>query len=122
VPGCPLDPRSSGTNKLIKDGAHLLEGIDDILYNVDINRYASMESESNVLSFPAYKAVDESMLTDVARKSVINALSYYPIEFDVLMIEVSVPLQIIYMILLELELAGRVIRHPGNKFSLRMEV
>ena len=30
VPGSPLDPRSCGGNKLIKEGAYLLEGASDI--------------------------------------------------------------------------------------------
>ena len=34
VPGSPLDPRCSGTNYLIKNGACLVEGIDDIVENL----------------------------------------------------------------------------------------
>jgi len=31
VPGNPLDPRARGTNKLIREGAVLIEGADDVL-------------------------------------------------------------------------------------------
>jgi DNA processing protein len=34
VPGSPLDPRCRGSNDLIRQGAHLTEGIDDILPNL----------------------------------------------------------------------------------------
>src|ERR1700690_690333 len=31
VPGSPLDPRAKGANRLIRDGATLTEGADDVL-------------------------------------------------------------------------------------------
>ena len=34
VPGFPLDPRCMGSNQLIKNGAYLLESVEDILINV----------------------------------------------------------------------------------------
>ena len=34
VPGSPLDPRARGANDLIRQGAHLTEGLDDILNNL----------------------------------------------------------------------------------------
>nr|WP_232218717.1 DNA-processing protein DprA [Rickettsia conorii] len=34
VPGFPLDPRCQGTNKLIREGAYLVESVDDIVANL----------------------------------------------------------------------------------------
>ncbi|XVN43639.1 MAG: DNA-processing protein DprA [Candidatus Rickettsia vulgarisii] len=34
VPGFPLDPRCQGTNKLIKEGAHIVESVQDIVTNL----------------------------------------------------------------------------------------
>ena len=34
VPGFPIDPRCIGSNRLIKNGAYLLESVDDIISNV----------------------------------------------------------------------------------------
>lgn len=31
VPGSPLDPRARGSNQLLRDGAHLIESVDDVL-------------------------------------------------------------------------------------------
>ena len=37
VPGSPMDPRCKGTNQLLKEGAHLCEGIEDIIDNLGRN-------------------------------------------------------------------------------------
>ncbi|MFV9874601.1 MAG: hypothetical protein AB8U32_05570 [Rickettsia conorii subsp. raoultii] len=41
-----------------------------------------------------------------------------PIDFEYLQKEIELPLPIIYTVILELELAGTVMRHAGNKISL----
>ncbi|XVN42299.1 MAG: hypothetical protein RCG15_06595 [Candidatus Rickettsia vulgarisii] len=45
-------------------------------------------------------------------------LSSTPVDFDSLHNETNLPLQIIYMIILELELAGKIVRYPDNKIAL----
>lgn len=52
------------------------------------------------------------------RAVVIELLSAAPIDFDYLQKMTELPLPIIYTIILELELAGKAMRHPGNKISL----
>ncbi|QEK38995.1 DNA-processing protein DprA [Candidatus Nesciobacter abundans] len=52
VPGCPLDPRSRGTNKMLKEGAVLVENIYDIVDNIptedDVeNKNVFLDSEKN---------------------------------------------------------------------------
>lgn len=124
VPGFPLDPRCQGTNKLIKEGAHILESIDDIVANlphfskiVQKSQYRAEDSAEN----NHFKALDikyENQVTNNMRNKVKQLLSTTPVDFDTLHHETALPLQIIYMIILELELAGKVVRYPGNKISL----
>ncbi|WP_395477512.1 hypothetical protein [Rickettsia endosymbiont of Pantilius tunicatus] len=52
------------------------------------------------------------------RAVVIELLSAVPIDFDYLQKMTELPLPIIYTIILELELAGKAMRHPSNKISL----
>jgi DNA processing protein len=49
---------------------------------------------------------------------ILELLSATAINIDVLIKETSLPLPILYTIILELELAGKIVRYPGNKVSL----
>ena len=35
IPGSPLDPHSAGCNQLIKDGAYLVQSVDDIFAHIE---------------------------------------------------------------------------------------
>ncbi len=52
------------------------------------------------------------------REMVINLLSSSPVTYEAIADETNFSLPMIYTICLELELAGRIVRHPGNKISL----
>lgn len=120
VPGFPLDPRSMGSNKLIKEGAYLLESAADVIDNLTYNKKVKKSFEdrenycNNFKSMPGH----EVKITNRDRKNLVNALSAMPIGFEEIIEATGFSLPIIYTICLELELAGRIIRHPGNKISL----
>ncbi|GAB4167325.1 MAG: DNA-processing protein DprA [Rickettsiaceae bacterium] len=121
VPGFPLDPRCMGTNKLIKDGAYLLETSADIISNV--SSYEKLQkcleetaNSSNNFNLPTGNSNLEIKERD--RKVVIGLLSSAPVTFELLSNETNLPLPVIYTICLELELAGRIARHVGNRISL----
>ncbi|WP_250310917.1 DprA-like winged helix domain-containing protein [Rickettsia endosymbiont of Oedothorax gibbosus] len=59
----------------------------------------------------------DNVITNDMRMRVKELLSSTPIDFDCLH-QTQLPLQAIYMIILELELAGKITRYPGNKISL----
>lgn len=118
MPGFPMDPRCQGTNKLIKEGAHVLESVADIFEHLpseDDLANRMMEIQEN--SFAQVK-IDYDLLTQEARNQVVEALSSTPISVENLLTEVKLPIPVVYTILLELELAGRITRHPGNRISL----
>lgn len=121
APGFPLDPRCAGSNKLIKEGAYLLESTADILSNITSyerikNSLEETENFGNNFKFPIRS--DNLEIKDSDRKIILDLLSSSPIEFESLITETGLSLPVIYTICLELELAGRIIRHPGNKISL----
>jgi len=121
VPGFPLDPRCQGTNKLIKEGAHLVESLQDIILNLPNYEKIKKVLEDSAYGSDNFKILGSShvnQINDNMRKSVIELLSSTPVDFDCLVQETRLPLQIIYTIILELELAGRIVRYPGNKISL----
>lgn len=121
VPGFPLDPRCAGSNKLIKDGAYLLESTSDILSNITSYEKVknSLEETENFRdNFKFSIGSDNLEIKDSDRKIILDLLSSSPIEFESLITETGISLPIIYTICLELELAGRIVRHVGNKISL----
>jgi len=119
VPGSPMDPRCRGTNALIRDGATLVESANDVLAALVtlINRPLSDVRWAGAASLSGQRMehVDPS---DSARHAVVEHLSPTPVSVDELIRQCHLSPPIVMTILLELELAGRVDRHPGNRVSL----
>lgn len=118
VPGSPMDPRAKGTNNLIRNGAALIESAEDIIAALEsIRRRPLREPEQPLLPLfdPAQPAEQE---LDRTRPDVISYLSPTPIEIDEIIRLTGQPPSVILTILLELELAGRIERHFGNRVSI----
>ncbi|HUN51177.1 MAG TPA: DNA-processing protein DprA [Candidatus Sulfotelmatobacter sp.] len=115
VPGSPLDPRARGTNDLIRQGATLVESADDVTNVLSGRRLQLAEPGSGGPEAPA--AADERELA-AARRLVLDKLTYAPVEVDELMRQTGLAPGALLTVLLELELAGRLARHPGNKVAL----
>jgi DNA processing protein len=115
VPGSPLDPRSKGTNKLIKEGAILLNGVDDVLEILNVNNANSLFSD-NIADFeePLTRMPDEKEL-NTYRQKFFQMLSHSPTSLEDIADNLELPLHILNVLVLELELAGKVERLYGNK-------
>lgn len=112
IPGSPMDPRSQGGNKLLKNGAHLVESAQDIL-NV-IQQFPAMLEETDSLQYQgAPRKIDEAEL-DSIRLKLLSKLSSTPVCVDELVEQCETSAQYINSVILELELAGRVARGNGN--------
>lgn len=115
TPGSPLDPRAKGSNRLIREGAALIESADDVL---DILRQAkrpvAAESES-----PEYESgLDDEPDADV-RARVADLLSPSPVSIDELVRQSGARAGEVHGVLIELELAGRATVLPGGQAQLR---
>jgi DNA processing protein len=55
---------------------------------------------------------------DSERARIVQALGPSPVEIDDIVRHTGLPAQLIYYVLLELDLAGRLHRHPGGLVSL----
>jgi DNA processing protein len=121
VPGFPLDPRCIGSNKLIKDGAYLLESCDDIVSNLTSHDKLKKSLEESASSGNNFKIPTVSLkpdVTDTDRKIILELLSASATSYEALSEESGLAMPIIYTICLELELAGKITRYPGNRISL----
>ena len=114
VPGSPLDPRAKGANRLIREGATLTESAEDILAVLSPMLGGGFcEPEGPVpVSIDAMEAE-----ADRIRAVVEQALGPAPVEIDELIRQLGLPASAVLTVILELELAGRCARHPGNKVS-----
>lgn len=112
VPGSPLDPRAKGPNELLRQGAILCEGLDDIERALTTLR-TLREPEID----PPFDPAPE--LTPVAILDRIEALlSPTPIARDELARAARLSIAETASALLELHLAGRATLLPGGLISL----
>jgi DNA processing protein len=113
VPGSPLDPRAKGTNRLIREGALLTESAADVLAVLGpIVGYEFSEPEQT--PFPQACPTSDRE-ADRVRNLVEEVLGPAPVEVDELVRQVAAPAATVLIVIFELELGGRVVRHPGNK-------
>jgi DNA processing protein len=115
VPGSPLDPRATGTNRLIREGATLIESAADVLAGLrPILGRDFGEPDGRTPSGPITASEAEA---DRVRIFVEEALGPSPIEVDELVRLSKSPVSAVLAVLLELEVAGRIARHSGNRVS-----
>ncbi len=117
VPGSPLDPRCQGTNNLIRQGAALTENAADILEIIAPQFRAPLEDPRSERFTPMPGAPDTTTV-EKARPAILEALSPTPTAIDEVIRATGLPPAIIHAVLLELELADRLERHPGNRVAL----
>lgn len=117
VPGSPLDPRGQGCNQLIRDGATLVQGADDVLEAIRPMASSGREPPRLYQDEPAAVLVDAD---DAARGAVVDLLGPTPVPVDELIRLSGLTTAIVQLVLLELDLAGRLDRHAGGRVSLRL--
>ncbi len=114
VPGSPLDPRAQGCNMLIREGATLIQTVDDVLEAV--GPIDTRMARGPTQRFPAALAPADA--SEGERRALIDLLGPTPVSVDELVRQSGQAAAAVQLVLLELELAGRVERHAGAKISL----
>jgi DNA processing protein len=113
VPGSPLDPRAQGCNQLIRDGATLVQSAADIAEAV------RPFGRDHVAAPPApFTSGATPDLAESDRKAVLDLLSPIPVGIDELLRQSGLAPAALHLVLLELELGGRLARHAGARVSL----
>ncbi|MDH7790636.1 DNA-processing protein DprA [Ochrobactrum sp. AN78] len=123
VPGSPLDPRARGTNALLKQGATLVTSADDVIESLaplmpDGSILSDLELADLLNQLDEEPAVLQPITTDMERDLMVDALGPVPIDVDTLVRHVGISAGTAQLILLELDLAGRLLRYPGNQVAL----
>jgi DNA processing protein len=134
VPGSPLDPRHRGTNQLLRDGATLVESATDVIAALG----PLAPDRSRPMMRPAAGAESQAAPPAAGRKTpaaprlpqesgahgtdllgrLCERLGPEPLLVDELIRQCEASTAEVQRALLELELDGRLERHPGNRVSL----
>ena len=118
VPGSPLDPRCRGTNDLIRNGAVLVESASDVIEAVQSVLAPRISERGGARTFASAPPTPSESEIEESRARVTESLGPTPVVVDEIVRQCQMSSATVSTILLELELAGRLERHPGNRVSL----
>jgi DNA processing protein len=131
VPGSPLDPRCRGSNDLLRHGAILTENAEDVVSHLQPQLRHHPAATPPPMPVTPPRPPDwpppdwpppgpqPLVADDAALELVVERLGPTPVTVDELVRQCHLSAAAVATLLLELELAGRVERHPGNLVSLR---
>jgi len=131
VPGFPADGRSAGPNKLIKDGAFLVENAEDILNIFNISSLRQIKPRPRQTPLPLQQELFASPLdnrshtADIPKDAIstdeINIIDFLTpggVYVDEIIRESGLDSAAVSLRLLELEMEGRIQHLSGNKVAL----
>jgi DNA processing protein len=115
VPGSPLEPRSAGPNSLIKQGAQLVENAADV-----IDGLGPLALPPPPPPLPNESPPEDGPALSAAHERVAAILTVTAVTVDEILRQCQLSPATLSLVLLELELAGRLQRHPDQAVSLKM--
>ncbi|RFC66411.1 DNA-protecting protein DprA [Fulvimarina endophytica] len=118
VPGSPLDPRAGGSNGLLKDGAILVTETADLLDAMRPLDDRMSQARSDV---PIEEPETEMPMDEPAgdeRHRIQEALGPTPVSIDDIVDHTGASHGSVQLVLIELDLAGRLERHGDGSVSL----
>jgi DNA processing protein len=118
VPGSPLDPRADGGNHLIQQGAKLVTSAADIVESLLPGQPSRQLLEPDWEPEPAGYLVEVDPTPD-DRSRLMSALSVTPMPVDDLISTTGLGASVVQVLLLELDLAGRIEWSSGQLVALR---
>ncbi|MFD1344405.1 DNA-processing protein DprA, partial [Litorisediminicola beolgyonensis] len=123
VPGHPFDARAGGCNRLIRDGARLVRGAEDVLEALGampVQRSLPLEPPAQPARVQSQRSVDAAKdLRRVAalHREILDRLGPSPIAEDQLIRDLGRGASEVTSVLTELEIDGAVCRQPGGLLS-----
>jgi DNA processing protein len=109
IPGSILNPQARGCHRLIKDGARLVETVDDVL------------DEIGKPSLPPPDTTAQTEQGTTQGSDILHAMGYDPVDADTLASRLGLTAGDVYAMLLELELLGHVDSMQGGRYQRRAD-
>lgn len=111
APGHPLDFRAQGTNRLIKQGAVLVETVDDILSEYEgSHRYLAEMPEEEYEAL----ALDQENMTVLSQR-IYEVLTMVPTTIQEISQHLAISPVMVRVCLVEMEINGDIQRYPGDR-------
>jgi DNA processing protein len=108
VPGDVTNGKNGGCNKLLKDGACLVETAEDVLVELGVPVHALPEKPAETLPLPLDLTPEETLLMD--------AMSLQPVQMEELLTATGLSASAASAALMMLEIKGHVRRLTGNAY------
>ena len=129
VPGPIFSAVSRGPHHLIRQGAKIVEGIEDICNEIPMRskqanqaNQADQANQANQVSCNKESIVKENEdPVRIDQRSILQQLSDVPLHIDQITVHSSLPVSTISLTLLELQLEGKIIQLPGQHYVLARE-
>jgi len=119
VPGHPFDARAAGCNLLLRDGAVLVRGAEDVLEVTGNGASAAQDQVPSLAqtiprSGPERRTLGE---TSALHDRILARLGASPVAEDQLIRDLALPAETVAQGLVMLEVDGLVLRQPGGMIS-----
>jgi DNA processing protein len=115
VPGHPVDARAAGCNRLIRDGAALVRGVEDVLEVLSrLTPTATMLCEPVTEPMPEPR---QQVPSAALHSQILAYLGPTPLAEDQLIRDLALPSAKVTPELVMMELDGAILRHPGGLIS-----
>jgi len=122
VPGSPLSGKTRGSNRLLREGARIVECVEDVLEELLPQINEAVHNPQAVGKLLAQQAKPQRILTDSEPTEVKAVLQCFKsadkLHVDSIIESSRLTASTVLRLLLELELRGLVTQHPGKLFSL----
>ncbi|MGC9371232.1 MAG: DNA-processing protein DprA [Paracoccaceae bacterium] len=125
VPGHPFDARAGGCNMLIRDGATLVRGAEDVIEDLcgdgELHFPLPLPKKDSPGNAPLVEREHSAPLpceAEALKAEILNRLGPSPVAEDQLIRDLGAPIKKVTPVLMELELTGQIRRQAGGLLSL----
>jgi len=122
APGSPLDPRTKGCNRLIQQGAALIENTEDIINCLENTRPPQMMEPGESYDQPEFDWEGAKQDIEHAHKTILSLLSPTPTPRDEIIRLSGYTTAVATAALLEMELNGEAIVEPDGRVALALNL
>lgn len=117
IPGSIHSPQARGCHKLIKQGAKLVETVQDILEELDWHDQRSEKGQASASPLPTPSVTATGQETRTDADELLTLIGFDPCSIDELAARSGLSIEILSQQLLQLELDGHLANLPGGRFQ-----
>lgn len=119
IPGPIFSEQSKGCHQLLRQGAKLVEEVEDILSEVSAEfNDRNLEEIGKVDLKPSSTQSSKQNKCSPEQLEIESLLSDLPLHIDQIVLQSSIPPSLVALILLELQLAGKIEQLSGQRYVL----